>query len=90
MFLFQVVTFLVKNIETLKTSPFKKWSHSAVEEFKATNILNLLTQLAILYLSNHDDHLSEILSLHLNIRLQITDCNFHPVCTEETDLLCYL
>jgi len=51
-FLLQVVTFLAKNIETLKkqrypTSPFQKWSQSAVEELGATNILNFLTQLAI-------------------------------------------
>ena len=71
-----MVTFSVKNIETLKSkrypaSPFQKWFHPAVEEFKATNILNLLAQLAILYLFNHDNYLSKILSLHLNIRLQI-------------------
>ena len=71
-----MVTFSVKNIETLKSkrypaSPFQKWFDPAVEEFKATNILNLLAQLAILYLFNHDNYLSKILSLHLNIRLQI-------------------
>ena len=75
-FLLQMVTFSVKNIETLKSkrypaSPFQKWFHPAVEEFKATNILNLLAQLAILYLFNHDNYLSKILSLHLNIRSQI-------------------
>ena len=70
-----MVTSLVKNIETLKSkrypaSPFQKWFQPAVEEIKATNILNLLAQMAILYLFNHDC-LSKILSLHLNIRLQI-------------------
>jgi len=71
-----MVTSLVKNIETLKSkrypaSPFQKWFQPAVKEVKATNIHNLLAQMAILYLFNHDDYLSKILSLHLNIRLQI-------------------
>jgi len=75
----------------LKSSPFQKWSHSAVEEFKATNILNLLTPIGNFCISS----IMMIIYpkyLEFAFKYQIADCPAtSTLCVlKKTDLLCYL